>query len=268
MKIARIAAIAFLAAAPVALAQFEGVAEFKASTTSGRGETIPGHGTFYIGKNAVRGEWQMDLAAGGSQKRDPHAPSKYRSTILQRLSEPDKMYMFNEENKTYSVLDLKKARESEARSPQNYKVAKTGRDTVAGLSCDKAVITGPTRSQIEVCVTRELAPSSAWMSVMNRERSGFLGALRANGIDGFPIRMTTRDPNNKNIVSTYELVRVEKKSLPASTFEIPAGYRETSVAASGMTPEQEKALKDALSRMTPEQRKQYEEMTKKQQEQR
>jgi hypothetical protein len=268
MKIARIAAIAFFAASAAALAQFEGVAEFKASTTSGRGETIPGHGTFYIGKNAVRGEWQMDLAAGSSQKRDPHAPSHYRSTILQRLAEPDKMYMLDDEKKTYSVLDLQKARESETKSPQNYKVAKTGRDTVAGLSCEKAMITGPTGSQIEVCVTKELAPSSAWMSVMNRERSGFLGALRANGIDGFPIRMTTHDPNNKNIVSTYELVRVEKKSLPASTFEIPAGYRETSVAAAGMTPEQEKALKDALSRMTPEQRKQYEEMMKRQQGQR
>src|SRR5215468_2045117 len=143
-----LAAIAFFASTVAVFAHFEGVAECRASTSSGRGETIPGQGTFYIGKNAVRGEWQMDLAAGGPQKRDPHAPSQYRSTILQRLSEPDKMYMLNDEKKTYSVLDLKKARESEARSPQNYKVARTGRDTVAGLSCEKAVITGPTGSQI------------------------------------------------------------------------------------------------------------------------
>jgi uncharacterized protein DUF4412 len=273
MRVARIAAVAFcvgsatafFAGSVTALAPFEGVAEFKASTTGGRGETIPGRGTFYIGKNAVRGEWQMDLRAGGAEKQNPHAPAQYRSTILQRLSEPDRMYMLNDEKKTYWVMDLKKARDNESKTPQKYAVTRTGSDKVAGLSCDKALITGPSGSQVEVCVTRELAPSSAWMSVMNRDRSGFFDALRSQGLDGFPIRMITRDHNNRQIVSTYELVRVERKALPASTFEIPAGYKESSMASSRMTPEQERAMKDALSRMTPEQRKQYEEMRKKQQ---
>ncbi len=263
MRTARIAAVAFFVGTAAALAQFEGVAEFKASTISGRGETIPGHGTFYISKSAVRGDWRMDLRAAGPEKNNPHAPAEYRSTFLQRLSEPDKMYMLNDEKKTYWVMDLKKARESEPKTPEKYTVTRTGRDTVAGLSCDKALITAPSGSQMEVCVTRELSPSSAWAAAMNRGRSGFFGALSSNGMDGFPIRMIARGPHNKEIVSRYELVRVERKSFPASTFEIPAGYKESSMAASRMTPEQQKAMKDALSKMTPEQRKQYEEMVKK-----
>jgi len=268
VKIARIArrtaplaAAVFLVCSAAALAQFEGVADFKATTVSGRGETIPGRGTFYVSKNAVRGDWEMDLQAGA--KKDPGAPDRYRSTILERISEPDKMYMLNPEKKTYFVLDLKKARESMPKDTAKYTVTRAGRDTVAGLSCEKAAIASSSGSRVEVCVTRELTPSAAWLSVMNRDRTGFLGALRANGLDGFPIRMIARAANNKDIVSSYELVRVERKALPPSTFEIPPGYTKSSMA-SMRTPEQEKAMKDALSKMTPEQRKRYEEMMKKQ----
>jgi DNA-directed RNA polymerase specialized sigma24 family protein len=66
-----------------------------------------------------------------------------------------------------------------------------------------------------------------------------------------------------------EVTRVERKTLPASLFQVPAGYKETESAFGGVTPEQQKALedarsqmKDALDKMTPEQRKAYEDAMK------
>ncbi len=265
MKVVRLAAVAFFALSTAALAQFEGSAEFRATTTTGRGETIPGHGSCLVSKNAVRMQWEMDLRGNGEPK-SPGTPSQYRMTTILKVSEPDKMYMLNDEKKTYTVVDLKKAHESAAKQPLDLKVRKLGRDTVGGLSCDKAVVTSPSGTETEICVTRELTPSSAWLAAMNRERSGPLAALRANGLDGFPIRMITREGRDKKVSSTFELVRFEKKTVPASAFEVPAGYQRSS--GSTMTPEQRKAMKDALSRMTPEQRKQYDEMMKKQEKER
>ncbi len=66
-----------------------------------------------------------------------------------------------------------------------------------------------------------------------------------------------------------ELTRVEKKSLPASLFQVPAGYKQTDTAIGGLSPEQEKAMRDARSQMdeamknmTPEQRKAVEDAMK------
>jgi hypothetical protein len=65
---------------------------------------------------------------------------------------------------------------------------------------------------------------------------------------------------------TMELTSLDKKSLPASLFEVPAGYKQTEMAIGGLTPEQQKALADArermLKNMTPEQRKKYEDAIK------
>jgi len=60
-----------------------------------------------------------------------------------------------------------------------------------------------------------------------------------------------------------ELTHLEKKSLPGSLFEVPAGYKQTDFAMGGMTPEQEKAMADIRAKMrekmTPEQRKAHDE---------
>ena len=61
----------------------------------------------------------------------------------------------------------------------------------------------------------------------------------------------------------WELVKAEKRALPASTFEVPAGYKETSMMGTMMSPEQQKQMEDAMKNMTPEQRKMMEEMMKK-----
>jgi hypothetical protein len=264
LKRTPITAALLFAASVAALAQSEGIAEFKGSTMTGGGETLPAHGKFFLSKAAFRMDWEVDTSQTAPGKKKGAHPDQYRMTLIQKISEPDRMYMLNPERKTYSVIHTDKARESSVPG-ETYTVKKLGHDSVAGLSCEKALLTSSSGAESEVCVTRELIPSSAWLAVMNRQntRSGFGKALHDHGLDGFPIRMISRHKGGVN--STFELVRFQKTSVASSSFEIPAGYSEASGSSVMMTPEQEKAMKDALSKMTPEQRKKYEEMMKKQQ---
>src|SRR5262249_7925006 len=161
--------------------------------------------------------------------------------------------------KTYSITDLKKTREDMPESKTTWTVKKLGRDSVAGHPCEKALVSASTGSEMELCVSTEFFPSAAVLAAQyRRERSSnFLAALQEAGLNGFPIRWSVRDKKEQRVVGTMELVRLEKKPVPSSLFEIPAGYRETSGMGVMMTPEQEKAMKDALDKMTPEQRKMY-----------
>jgi hypothetical protein len=51
-----------------------------------------------------------------------------------------------------------------------------------------------------------------------------------------------RQKGSTQPLTTLEMTRIEKKSLAASVFEVPAGYTETKLSMRGLTPEQEKAL--------------------------
>jgi hypothetical protein len=267
----RIAA-AFFLASTAALAQFEGVAEFRGTVQTGKGQTIPSQGKIFVSRSACRVEWETDLreiAEGRKESSKAAIPERMRLVILQKLAEPDRAYLVNEAARTYAIQDSSKEKTDKETPEKKWKVERLGKDTVAGLSCEKALLTSESGDQTEVCVSRELIPSGAWLAAMNRrdEQSGPLLALKKNGLEGFPIRWIFRD-KKKEVSSTMELVRFDKKSLPSSLFEIPAGYRETSLMGIFMTSEQDKAYSDAMRKamenMTPEQRKQLEEMMKKQ----
>ena len=100
----------------------------------------------------------------------------------------------------------------------------------------------------------------------NRDEGTFLKALRDDGADGFFVKMVTREKGKPEPTSTMELTKVEKKSVPASLFEIPPGYtkQEGMLGAAGVmaSPEQQEQMRKAMENMTPEQRKQLEEMMK------
>ena len=81
------------------------------------------------------------------------------------------------------------------------------------------------------------------------------------GLKGFPVKMTMlRKDGNPEI--EMELIKLDRRSVPASTFEIPAGYTEAKAGMGMMSPEQQKRMQDQLSKMTPEQRKAYEDAMK------
>jgi hypothetical protein len=269
-----LAALAVFFAAAAARAQFEGVADFKITTNTSRGETIPGTGKIFVTKGAYRMEWETDIAAGRSAKGKPDAaPQHIKTTMFGKVSEPDKMYMVDDTNRTYSVWDLKKMKgDSKDLPKQTYEVKKLGTDTVAGLSCQKAELTSSAGTVIEVCAAKDFAVSSDWLAALGRrqkESDNWMTALRDNGLSGFPVRYAMRRKGSAEPFMTMVLTHLEKGPVSAALFEVPAGYKETDFAIGGLTPEQQKAVADArakmrqsLDKMTPEQRKAYEDAMK------
>jgi uncharacterized protein DUF4412 len=251
VKTIRLAVFVLCVVSARALAQSEGIAEFRGATTVASGQSIPSHSRVSFSGASARVDVDVDMSAiaGGSGGESPGA---YKMTIIQKASEPDRMYMLNEAQKTYSVTHLDKA--SDNSSAETFTVKKTGSDKVAGLPCEKAMVTSSSGSESELCVTKQLVASTAWLNAMNRRTggSGMWKALRDNGLEGFPIRIVTHHGGGST--SQIELVSFQKTSVPSSTFQIPAGYKESASPAQGGAGAD--ARRKAFASMTPEQRKQ------------
>ncbi|HEY3203811.1 MAG TPA: DUF4412 domain-containing protein [Thermoanaerobaculia bacterium] len=269
-------AAALCAAAAVASAQFEGIAEFKAVTNMEQGKPVPSTARMFLTKSAYRLEWETDTSTIAEGKRGKTSvPAHVKMTMVSRLADPDKLYMINDQNKSYSVTDLKKIREEAGgvRDKETYTVQKLGSDAVAGISCQKVLLTSSKGTEVEICISKEIAASSQWISAMNRRQgdsSSWLKVLKEKGVEGFPVRWSIRHKGAKEATMIMELTRLEKKPLPGSLFEVPAGYKESDFAMGGLTPEQERTMADAkakmneaLEEMTPEERKAYEDAMKK-----
>ena len=238
-------AFILFAAAATAAAQFEGVADFRVTIRGEHGADFQSSGKIYVARTAYRSEWEAEL--GG--RRGASAARKFKLTVLFRSAEPDQLVMLNDENQSYTVTDLKKARERARDLPkETYTARRLGRDTVAGILCESALLTSSSGSTFEVCVSKEWGASGDWISAMMRQRSGsWFAALKENGIEGFPIRFAVRRKGSEDPSMIWEITHVEKKSLPAALFQVPAGYKRNELSGD----------------MTPEQRKRYEEMLRK-----
>lgn len=261
--------LAFLLGATTAAAQFEGVADMKITTTGAHATS--GAGKTYVSKAGWRSEMEM---SSPEMAKATGVPSM-KWIAFGKLADPDKVYMLNDKMKTYAVLDAKKTAEmaeSLSKREHKYTVKKLGRDTVAGLACENALVTEEgTKTQIEACMSKEFMTGN-WLKAMERGRRGggdFMKALKDAGLEGYPIRMVTKSKDDGG-TTTMELTKVERRSIPASMFEVPPGYKETSMMGLwAQTPEQakqmeqaQKQMEEAMKNMTPEERKRMEEMMK------
>jgi Domain of unknown function (DUF4412) len=252
---------AALAAAP-ALAQFEGEIDMKITSPG-----MSGMGKMYVSKVGARTTMELQTAK---------MPMKM--TTLMKFSNPDVMYMINDQSRTYSEMNLKETRENLAKmksEQEPYTVKVLGSERVLGYSTKHVLLSRPSeRSEMEIWTTKDILGLNyeAMRGLMRRGSSQddghFLKALRDAGADGFFVKMITREKGKPEATSTMELTKAEKKSVPASLFEIPPGYtkQEGMMGAAGVvSPEAAEAMRKAMENMTPEQRKQMEEMMKRQQ---
>ncbi len=268
--------LALVAPLPASAAGFEGVVDMKISAALS-GETLSPSGTSktWISPAGARVEMTMDMSGVYAQmgKDDPDAapPPKGRKTtmtILWKASAPGKTYMVNEKTKSYSVLDVSAAQDS--RKPEKeWAVKRLGNDRVGGFACTNYAITSDDGQSMELCVSPDLKASSGWWEAMRareRSRGGMAAAMKKVVEEGFPVRQLLKDKAGKTTMVT-EVVAVNRQSVPASTFEIPAGFKESSMGAAGamMSPEQQKAMEEQMKKLTPEQRRQIEQMMKGQQ---
>ena len=120
-------------------------------------------------------------------------------------------------------------------------VKKTGETrTVAGFRCDEWVITMNTFTTMKECVTSELQyPAHAFEAYkdysesMAKMMSGFAPmaksgaelAEKMKAMKGYPVATSMKmDVMGQKTTSETEVTEVRKGSIPASAWEIPAGY--------------------------------------------
>ena len=271
------AAFALALSALPALAEFEGVIDMKME--GGGAAAMSGTGKTYVTKRAWRSEMEMsseEMRKNPEMLKATGGKTSVRLIMLGKLSEPGISYMINENTKTYARIDAAEmAKDLPKDTERKWSVKRLGKDHVAGLACEnvRAVETGK-KTEYEICVSTELA-SGEWMRALQGQQRGAGGiwvkALKDAGVEGFPVRMVIKESETGPVTMKMEATKVERKSLPASLFEVPPGYKETSMmGAMAQNPEQakqmedaQKQMKEAMDKMTPEQRKQMEEMMKK-----
>lgn len=123
----------------------------------------------------------------------------------------------------------------------SFDVKRTGATRkVAGFSCEEWAITMGTLSRTTECLTGELQyPPHAWdtykeLSGGMKDALGAFGPMAKAGAEmaekmkemkGFPIAMTTAiDVMGQKITTGSEVTEVRRGSIPASAWEVPAGY--------------------------------------------
>lgn len=250
---------AALAATP-ALAQFEGELTMKMTIREGTGA-----GKAWVSKVGARTEIELQASQ-----------MPFKMTTLVKFSNPDVLYMINDETKSYAEIDVKKTLEqTKNREKETWVVKKLGKETVNGYACEHVLVTKAedSKTEQEWWMSKDVAGLTyeSMRGLMRRgsqSDEGIMKALRDAGADGVVVRMVTREKGNPAPVATMDLTKVEKKSIPASRFEIPAGYRkqEGMLGAMGVMapPGAADEMRKAMENMTPEQRKMMEDMMKRQ----
>ncbi len=259
MRALRLSTLALLLASSAAFAQFEGAIEMKMTGARASGTTKA-----LVSKVGTRTE--MDMHAPEMQRQGMGGGMKMVSIV--KFAEPDIVTFLNDSNKTYTVYDLRKTREQAGprSNPETYTVKKLGKDSVAGYSCQNFLATGSQGRQIELCVTGEILGGGAFIRSLQRRSadggSGLMKALADAGADGYPVRWVVKSPRSEDETMTMELVSAKRQAVPASTFEVPAGYTKSETGMMMSNPEMDRKMKEAMEKMTPEQRKAFEEMMK------
>ena len=245
-----------------AFAQFEGEIDMKITS-----QGMTGTGKVFVSRVGSRTEMDMQTA-----QMPVHMVS------LMKFATPDVVTLINDKAKAYSEMDVKKSRETTSKMTgerEPYTVKILGSERMLGYSTKHVFLSRPgDRSEMELWTTKDIlglnyeAVRGLMRRGSNQDDSSMLKALRDASADGFFVKMISREKGKTEPLTTMELTKAEKKSLPGSLFEIPPGYtkQEGMMGAAGVvSPEAAEQMRKAMENMTPEQRKQFEEMMKQRQ---
>jgi len=262
--------IALLLAALPAYAQFEGVLEMK-MTIASKDDEAGGGGTMSVAvaKSGTRCDMNMQMGAMGM-----------KMVMLQKTDTPNTLYRLNDANKTYTEVDLAKTREMAGQQPNSdkYTVEKLGQETILGYKTQHVLVKeknpAPGNAMTTEMWTAKDLLDYATFSKMQVHRGkgggdeGLVKALKDAGADGLPLKSVATTADGAKV--TMEVVKVDKKSLPASMFEIPADYTKSAGGMMDMmggmsgpqADEAKKKMDDAMKNLSPEQRDMIEKMMK------
>lgn len=174
------------------------------------------------------------------------------TTTLTLKSNPNVTLVFNSLNKTYTETKIRLTT-----IPKEVAIKVLGNEKVGNYSCTRVRMTADGKSW-DVWYTKDLPSFNFPVSGNNLLGSQkVINDLKSKGITGMPAKIVFQTSGNNSKAITMELVKFESKTLDASLFAIPAGYKKSSVTfdpekMKNMTLEQKKEM---MMKMMKEQSK-------------
>jgi hypothetical protein len=269
--------LALLLTAGSSFAEFEGVLEMK-MTTAGKGGEFGGSGTMVAAVSAAGARCEINMRMG---------EMGMKMVALQKTATPNVLYHINDANKSYTELDLAKIQglAGQREDTRKYTVEKLGEETILGYKTQHVLVkeqspSGGKGMTMEMWAAKDLldyATFSRWQARPGKGggEEALVKALKDAGADGMPLKSIGTTPDGTKV--TTEVVKVDKKTLPAATFEIPAGYTKSEGGLMDMMggmsgpqadeakkkmAEAQQRMQEAMKNMTPEQREMMEKMMK------
>lgn len=188
---------------------------------------------FVSSKGDMRVEMHSDMDFKGHKSPIP-------MVLIGHASKPDESIIIDDSAKTYIIHHIDTA-DLNAGMNTHSVVSKVGEDKVLGFDCIHAKIISNKKignfynetDTINVWRSKEVPMQSSVKDLFSQfeSRTGSYmysketaAKLKEMGCEGFLVKLTR---NSKNVSMVMQLTKAEHRNLPASMFQIPAGYKET-----------------------------------------
>jgi hypothetical protein len=211
---------------------FEGAIDLKLSMESGGGDLR----LWMAGDRA-----KLDMAL----TMNP-LPAPLRMAVILDAKDPRKATLVNDAMKAYSVIDLADAAAADSAGGP-YAIKVVGKEKILGYAATHVTLTRP-KELVDAWITQELPDAYRVLRKLQQANPQFgaadaFRALDAAGKAGLPLRcIVVRDGQRV----TTEVRKIERRTVPASTFAVPADYRQSDLSGSQPTAEQVERMKQMI----------------------
>ena len=189
--------------------------------TTKKGSSKDTSKTYMASSGEGRGEMGIDI---------PGAMST-RFVSLARASNAKYSILVYPETKTYAlnIIDTSLINSN----IETYEVTKIGNETVQGYNCTHVKLKSTTgkgmfksSSTMDLWTSQDVPGYTFIKKIMVDQniKPQMLQALEKNNCDGYIVKMASED---KDVSMEMIIIKAERKTFPASLFEIPSGYKES-----------------------------------------
>lgn len=217
-------------------------------------ESMTGNNKTYNQDGNSRAEMQFSV---------PGLPSgAMNTTTIMRKDKPNMIIKLNPD-KTYTEMSFAEYEKNEKKSNEPFEITIVGKETVNGYSCTHVIAKFKNSGKVrnEWWTSKDVAGFPGFKGMKGSkyfDDDNLFSKMEEKGADGFPVRMKMSEEGQKGIMQ-MDLVKAEKRNIPASMFEIPAGYtKAASVDLSNMP----KSMEDMKNMSPEEQQKMMQELMK------
>ena len=215
-----VAAFCFLVS--TAQSSFEGLIEMSMSTTQ-----RPNFATTKMYFSTIGGRVETEMKFSPNMK-------PFKTIRIHKNDKKDLYWVINEAAETYSVTDLSNYKPDE-KEEKKVTVKVLGNEIIMGLNCVHILISSSS-GETEMWTTKDLMNYTAYKKLNESDSkariSSFANALIEAKAEGFPVKTLKKDGKGGNII--IEIVKVERKTIDKSLFEVPPNYTKTETPTNGI----------------------------------